>query len=204
MNPNDLRNLVATPGVISREDIQRLAVIYGKQNIVPIPLFDTQDVANGNALTTLQFFSNTRGAQGIAITNMEQPNQLISGKFFVVEELGLDVVPTGVFAAASMADAKILTHNKSTYTLKINQVEYAQGLVKDLIGGGLFGWGSTTADVNYFSPGYRKPAALYPAIVIPTQTQFSLQFDYAAAPNPAATVTLRPYLRGKLVRQTSA
>jgi hypothetical protein len=102
-----------------------------------------------------------------------------------------------------------MTHSTASFTLKINNVEYAQGLVKDLIGNGLFGFGTGLAaggtTIPYVTPrnGVRG-FALNPAIVIPTQTGFTLQFDYAAAQNPAASVIMRPKLLGTLIRLTSA
>jgi hypothetical protein len=193
-----------TISLLTREDLANLSVVYGKQNVLPWEIYDTVDVANAQTLTSIPFFSNTRGGQGIAITNLEQPNQLISQKAFVLEEILLDVsVPT--YVAGTLADFVTLTSQKSSFTLKINQAEYAQGLVKDLIGGGFFGFGTPATNVAYLAPrngvrGYK----LATPIVIPTQMQFSLQFDYAAAPSPAATVTLRPKLCGKLIRLTSA
>ncbi len=189
--------------ILNRGDLAKLSVIFGTQNILPWEWFDTQDVANGNALTALSFFSNTRGGQGIAVTNMEQPNQLISGKSFVLEEIALDV-SVGTFAAGTLADFVTMTSVKSSFTFKINQVEYAQGLVKDLIGGGFFGFGTPATNVAYMTPRNVCGYKLKSPIVIPTQTSFTLDFNYAAAPNPAATVTLRPKLLGQLVRQTSA
>jgi hypothetical protein len=196
--------------ILSRSDVQNLAVIYGKQNLVPIPLYDTVVVANGNANPVIQFFANTRGAQGIAVTNMEQPNQLISGKSFVCEEIALDVgTSTGAYVALTAADIMLLTHATASFTFKINNVEYAQGLVKDLIGNGLFGFGTGLAALGTTIP-YVTPRngvrgfKLNPALVIPTQTGFALEFDYQTAPNPAASVVLRPKLLGTMIRLTSA
>lgn len=197
--------------LLTREDVSRLAVIYGKQNLVPIPLYDTVTVANGNTAQTVQFFANTRGAQGLAITNMEQPNQLISGKSFVMTELKLDLwtgAAQGIAVALTAQDLIAMTHVAASFTFKINNVEYAQGLLKDLIGGGYFGFGTGLAaagtTVPYVSPRNVRGFRLDPAIVIPTQTSFTLEFNYAVAPNPAVGVILRPTLLGTLVRLTSA
>ncbi len=190
--------------VLDRSDLGKLSVIFGKQNSLYWEWYDTQDVANGNALTALNFFSNTRGGQGIAITNMEQPNQFISGKSFVLEEIALDINPNAGYVAGTLADFQTLTGQKSSFTFKINQVEYAQGLVKDLVGGGFFGFGTPATNVAYMAPRNVACYKLKTPVVIPTQTSFTLEFDYAAAPNPAATVTLRPRLIGTLVRLTSA
>lgn len=187
----------------SRADVARAAVIFGKQSVIDYKLYDTQDVANGNTATTLQFFSNTRGGQGIYVTNMESANQLISGKQFLLTGIELDVNVVSQ-VSGTLQDLITVTHPKAAYTLKINQVEYAQGLVKDLLGGGLFGFGTPATYNQYATP--RAPTRLMidPALLIPTQTNFTFQFDYSAAPNPAATVTLRPKLVGKLIRLTSA
>jgi hypothetical protein len=136
---------------------------------------------------------------------MEQPNQLISGKVFVLEAIELDINPAGAYAAGTLADLVAATHVAASFTLKINQVEYAQGPVKALIGNGLFGFG-TPATINQYATPNLPPRgyAVSPAIVIPTQTSFTLEFNYAAAPNPAATQLLRPSLIGQLIRLTSA
>jgi len=197
--------------LLTRQDVSNLAVIYGKQNMVPIPLYDTVTVANGNTAQTVQFFANTRGAVGLALTNMEQPNQLISGKSFVMTEIKLDVwtgAAAGIAVALTAQDLVALTHVSSSYTFKINNVEYAQGLIKDLIGGGFFGFGTGLAaagtTVPYVAPRNVRGAKLDPAIVIPTQTSFTLEFNYAVAPNPAVGVILRPMLIGTMIRLTSA
>lgn len=190
--------------LLTKADIANLSVVYGKENVLPWEWYDTVSVPNGNTNTAINFFSNTRGGQGIAVTNMEQPNQLISGKSFVIEELALDVSLSTPYVAGTLADFVAVTHPQASFTLKINQVEYAQGLVKDLIGGGFFGFGTPAANVAYLSPRNVSGYKLNPAIVIPTQTSFSLEFDYATAANPAVAVLLRPKLLGKLIRLTSA
>lgn len=189
--------------LLSRSDIQNLSVIYGKQNVLPWEWYDTVTVPNGNANTTVNFFANTRGGQGLPITNLEQPNQLISGKSFVMTELCLDVT-SDAQVAGTLADYITLTHTRASFTFKINQVEYAQGLVKDLIGGGFFGFGTFAATGGYSAPRNVRGYKLDPAVVIPTQTAFSLEFNYFSAPNPAVAVNLRPKLMGQLIRLTSA
>ena len=68
-----------------------------------------------------------------------------------------------------------------------------------------FGFGGPgSATVAYQAPRNVSGYKLNPAIVIPTQTSFSLEFDYAAAQNPAVAVILRPKLLGQLIRLTSA
>lgn len=190
--------------LLTKADVANLSVIYGKQNVLPWEWYDSVNVPNGNTATSISFFAHTRGGDGIATTNMEQPNQLISGKQFVLEEICLDVSTEGAFVAGTLADFIALTHPKSSFTLKINQVEYAQGLVKDLIGGGFFGFGTFAATGGYAAPRNVRGYKLNPAVVIPTQTSFSLEFNYAAAQNPAVQVTLRPKLMGQLIRLTSA
>lgn len=194
-----------TVRVMTKADIADLAVVIGKQNIIPWRWYDTVQVANGNSALSLSFFAQTRGAAGLPVTNMEQPNQLISGKVFVLEAIELDINPAGAYAAGSLADMVALTHVAASFTLKINQVEYAQGPVKALIGNGLAGFG-TPATINQYATANLPARGVgeNPGIVIPTQTQFSLEFNYSAAPNPAATQLLRPSLIGQLIRLTSA
>lgn len=194
--------------LLSKSDLSRLAVIFGGvQNYIDFELFDTVDAAAGVAAPqTIQFFSNTLGANGVAITNMEAANQLISGKQFLVERIELDAT-VAALTATTLADVLLMTHSKASYTFKINQVIYKQGLVKDLIGGGLFGFGkevTTAADISYVCPRVIPRMNLEPAILIPTQTNFTFQIDYAAAQTPTAAVTLRPKLVGKLTRLASA
>lgn len=194
--------------LISKADLSQLAVIFGgAENYIDFELYDSVDATGGVAqATTIQFFSNTLGAQGVAVTNMEAANQLISGKQFLLERIELDVTVAAV-SATTLADFLKMTHAKSSYTFKINQVIYKQGLLKDLIGGGLFGFVSestTAADISYVCPKSMPRMDLNPAVLIPTQTNFTFQIDYAAAQTPTATVTLRPKLVGKLTRLASA
>ncbi len=187
----------------TRADIAQAAVIYGKQNILAWKLYDTQDLANGNTATTVQFFTSTRGANGIGVSNMLAANRLDSGQMFLLMGIRLDAnVVTQ--AAGTLQDMITATHPKAAYTLKINNVEYAQGLVKDLVGGGFFGFGTPATYNNYQASRWVIQPKLDPALLIPTQTNFTFQFDYAAAPNPSATVSLRVIFDGYLIRQTSA
>lgn len=204
-------NMFAKAGPISRTQLRNLSVIQGVQSVVPIPLYDTLSVANGNAAVTFSFFQQTRGAVGINNTNMESAGQLISGKVQCVTEIRLDVTQVAP-AAAYLADLMLFTHGSGSFTFYINNVEYAQGLIKDLIGGGLFGFGTnpviSSANVPYACPragsgrGFELPVPL----VVPTQTQFSLVLNYPSttAPNPTATTLLRPELVGQQIRLMSA
>lgn len=210
MPPINLRSA----GPISRDQLKDLSVISGVQSVIPIPLYDTVEVPNANTATTIQFFSHTKGASGIAITNLEQPNILVSGKVQVVTEISLAVMtPTGVQLLGTQQDLLALTHAEGSFTFKINNVEYAQGNIVDLIGGKLYGFGGTTgtgpmvvgavpytAAWNQNGCGFR----LSPAVVVPTQVNFSLELNYKVAPNPAATVALVAQLRGQQLRLASA
>jgi hypothetical protein len=197
-------------GAIPRSELQNLSVIQGVQSVVPIPLYDTIAVANGNTAVSFTFFQNTQ--QGIfdPNTNIESKGQLISGKVEVVTEIVLDAT-VSVLSATTLADIVALTHAPATFTFTINGVAYAQGFIKDLIGGGLFatpaGTGSN-APYAYATPrsnagsGFR----LNPALVIPTQVGFGLTLNYpnGSAPNPTNTVYLRCTLRGQQVRLMSS
>lgn len=199
----------AQVSVINQADLAALAVTYGKQNVIPWTWYDDVALANGNTSPTIQFFSQTQGGAGIAKTNMEQANIFVSGKMFVLQEIQLDVTtPTGAFVAGTVPDMLLATHAEASFTFKINQVQYAQSFVKDLVGGGFFGFGSGLAaggtTIPYAAPRNVSGYKLNPWLLIPTQTQFNLQFDYNAAPNPAATLQFRPKLKGQLIRLTSA
>lgn len=210
MPPINLR----TAGPINRDQLKDLAVISGVQSVIPIPLFDTVEVPNGNAATTIQFFAHTKGASGIAVTNLEQANILVSGKVQVITEISLGIsTPTGVQILGTQQDFLALTHAEGSFTFKINNVEYAQGNIMDLVGGKLYGFGGTTgtgAEVvgslpyvaawNQSACGFR----LSPAVVLPTQVNFSLELNFKVAPNPAATVALVAQLRGQQLRLASA
>ena len=191
-------------GPVDREQLKGLAVISGVQSVIPIPLYDTVTLAAAVAAsTTQQFFAHTKGANGIAITNMEQPNQLISGKVQVITEIALNVsTPTGSQVAGSLDDFLKATHGDASYTFKINNVEYAQGPLKELIGGKFFGFGAGPyVAANIGGNGRYK---LSPAVLLPTQVGFSLEINYAAAFTPAAAVSLVMELRGQQLRLASA
>lgn len=200
-------------GAIPRSALQNLSVIQGVQSVVPIPLYDTVAVPNGNTAVEIPFFGNVRQTAGIWNTNMEAQNQLISGKVQVITEIVLDAT-VAVLTATSLADIMALTHGPGVFILTINGVEYAEGFIKDLIGGGLF---ATAAGAGGTQPNGSFPYAaprsnsgtgfrLNPALVIPTQVGFGLTLKYPsnAAPNPAATVYLRATLKGQQVRLMSA
>lgn len=190
-------------GAINRGQLRNLSVIQGVQSVVPIPLYDTLSVANGNTLTTLQFFANTRGGQGLYVTNMEASSQLISGKVQIVTEVQCDVGQAAANATA-LADAILGTCVNAAFVLYINNVEYAEGQVKQLIGLGLYA-PTVTANTYVASRcGAGQGFQLNPAIVIPTQTQFNVNFLYAAAFNPTATTILRVFLLGQQVRLMSS
>ncbi len=194
-------------GPVSREQLKTLSVISGVQSVIPIPLFDTIAVANGNAATTFQFFSHTKGASGIAVTNLEQPNILVSGKVEVVTGIRLKLsTPTGVQVAGTLSDMEAFAHAVGSFTFKINNVEYAQGNIADLVGGKLYGFGTPAANVSYSAAWNQAPDGfrMSPAVVIPTQVNFSLELDYNAAPNPAATLQLIAELQGQQLRLASA
>lgn len=194
-------------GPVSRDQLKDLSVISGVQSVIPIPLYDTVAVPNGNAATTIQFFSHTKGASGIAITNLEQPNILVSGKVQVVTEIAISLkTPTGVQVAGTLEDMAAFCHAQGSFTFKINNVEYAQGPIDQLFGGKLFGFG-TPATVNQYSAAWNHAPCgfrLSPAVVVPTQVNFSLQLDYNAAVNPAAAMSLVAELRGQQLRLASA
>lgn len=194
-------------GPVSREDLKTLSVISGVQSVIPIPLYDTIAVINGNVATTFQFFSHTKAASGIAVTNIEQPNILVSGKVEVVTGIRLMLqTPTGVQVAGSLADMEAFAHAVGSFTFKINNVEYAQGPISSLIGGKLFGFGTPAANVSYSAAWNQHPEGfrLSPAVVVPTQVNFSLELDYNAAPNPAAPMQLVAELQGQQLRLASS
>jgi hypothetical protein len=194
-------------GPVSREDLKNLSVISGVQSVIPIPLYDTIAVANGNTAVSFQFFSHTKGASGIAVTNLEQPNILVSGKVQVVTGIRLLLeTPTGVQVAGTLSDMTAFAHAVGSFTFKINNVEYAQGNISDLIGGKLYGFGTPAANVAYSAAWNQRPEGFFmsPAVVIPTQVNFSLQLDYNAAPNPAATMQIVAQLVGQQLRLASA
>lgn len=189
----------------SKADVARASVIFAQQNVVDWKYYDVVNLANGNTSTTLQFFSHTRGANGLDVTNMESANQLISGKLFLLTGIRLDANPnSSTLASGTLQDLCTATHTRAAYTLKINQVEYAQGPVKDLIGNGLFGFGAPATLLQYQTPRGNVSSAVDPALLIPTQTNFTFQFDYGTAPNPAVGVDLRVTFVGKLIRLASA
>lgn len=194
-------------GPVSREDLKTLSVISGVQSVIPIPLYDTISVANGNASTVFQFFSHTKGAAGIAVTNLEQPNILVSGKVEVVTGIRLLLqTPTGVQVAGTLSDMCAFAHAVGSFTFKINNVEYAQGPISSLFGGKLYGFG-TPATINQYSAAWNQNPQgfnMSPAVVIPTQVNFSLELDYNAAPNPAATMQIVAELQGQQLRLASA
>lgn len=194
-----------TPSILaySRKDVADAAVIFGKQNVIDYKLYDLQTVANGNTSQVIQFFTDTRGAQGLPVTNMESANQLISGKQFLLTGMRLDA-DVVTQAAGTLQDLITCTAGKSSYTLKINQVEYAQGYVKDLLGGSFWGFGTPATYNDYAAPRWIARTSLDPALLIPTQTNFTFQFDYTTAPNPAVAVLLKVTFEGKLIRLTSA
>lgn len=196
-----------TAGPVSRAELRDLSVISGVQSVIPIPLYDTVAVANAQTATTIQFFAHTKGASGIGVTNLEQANILVSGKVQVVTSIRLMLqTASGVQVAGTKADMEAIAHANGAFTFKINNVEYAQGPISDLIGGKLFGFGTPAANVSYTAAWNQEPDGyrLSPAIVIPTQVQFSLQLDYVTAPNPAATIQLVAELRGQQLRLASA
>lgn len=194
-------------GPVSRDQLKDLSVISGVQSVIPIPLYDTVNLANGNTATTIQFFSHTKGASGIAITNLEQPNILVSGKVQVVTEIALALqTASGVQVAGTLSDMTAVAHANASFTFKINNVEYAQGPVSDLIGGKLFGFG-TPATLNQYSASWTRNGhgfMMSPAVVVPTQVNFSLELNYVTAPNPAAALQLVAVLRGQQLRLASA
>jgi hypothetical protein len=194
-------------GPVNREDLKTLSVISGVQSVIPIPLYDTVAVANGNAATKIQFFSHTKGASGIAVTNLEQANILVSGKVEVVTTIRLLLqTPTGVQVAGTLADMEAFAHAVGAFTFKINNVEYAQGPISDLIGGKLYGFGTPAANVAYSASWNQHPEGfrMSPAVVIPTQVNFSMELEYAVAPNPAATLELVCELQGQQLRLASS
>ena len=187
----------------SRADVARAAVIFGDYNVIDWKWYDSVSIANGNTATTVQFFSNTQGGTNVATTNMESANTLVSGKSFLLT--GLEVIPSVITqAAGTLQDLITCTHGRASYTLKVNQVIYAQGLIQDLLGGGLFGFGTPATYNQYACP--RTPAKqnIDPAFLIPTQTNFTFQMDYNTAPNPAVAVIMQVKLVGKLLRLASA
>ncbi len=195
-----------TAGPVSREQLKNLSVISGVQSVIPIPLYDTVAVANGNTATTIQFFSHTKGASGIAITNMESANQLISGKVEVVTGIRVSLkTPTGVQVAGTYSDMTALAHAQGSFTFKINNVEYAQGPIDSLFGGKLYGFG-TPATINQYTAAWNQAPEgfrMSPAVVIPTQVNFTFELNYNAAPNPAATLELVCELQGQQLRLAS-
>lgn len=205
------QTLLGQAGPISRTQLRNLSVIQGVQSVVPIPLYDTLAAVNGNASVSFAFFQQTRGQVGINNSNMEAQGQLISGKVQVVTEIRLDVTQIAP-ASTYLADLMQFTHGSGAFTLYINNVEYAQGFIKDLIGGGLFGFGTNPviggANVPYATArcGSGKGYELTPPLVIPTQTQFALVFNYPAGapPNPTDTTLLRAMLLGQQIRLMSA
>jgi len=193
-------------GAVSRTQLRNLSVIQGVQSVVPIPLYDTLAVAAGNTSVTFAFFQQTRGQVGINNTNMESQGQLISGKVEIITEIRLDVTQIAP-SATYLADLMVFTHGSGSFVLYINNVEYAQGFIKDLIGGGLFGFGGNpTIPYATGRAGSGCGKLLSPALVIPTQTQFALVFNYPAGapPVPTNTTLLRPMLIGQQVRLMSA
>lgn len=198
-------------GPINKALLRNLSVIQGVQSVVPISLYDTLTVANGNSAVAFSFFQQTRGAVGLNNTNMESAGQLISGKVQVATELRLEV-SQGAPASTYLADCMDFISVSGSFTLYINNVEYAQGFIKDLVGGGFFGYGSnptiSSANVPYVTgrAGGGCGVVLTPPLVIPTQTQFALVLTYAngAAPNPTATTILKALIMGQQIRLMSA
>lgn len=192
-------------GPISRGLLRNLSVIQGVQSVVPIPLYDTLSAVNNNASVQFTFFAQTRSSVGIWNTNMEAQAQLISGKVEVATELRLDVTQAAP-AAAYLADLMAFTHGSGSFILYINNVEYSEGLIKDLIGGGLFGFGTQANAYAVARCGSGKGVVLTPPLVIPTQTQFALVLNYPAGspPNPTNTTLLRATILGEQVRLMSA
>ncbi len=195
-----------TAGPVTREDLKTLSVISGVQSVIPIPLYDTVAVANGNTLTTLQFFSHTKGASTISVTNLEQANILVSGKVEVVTGIRLSLkTPTGVQVAGTLSDMTAFAHAVGSFTFTINNVEYAQGPIDSLFGGKLYGFG-TPATINQYSAAWNQAPEgfrMSPAVVIPTQVNFGLALNFAAAPNPAATMEIVAELQGQQLRLAS-
>lgn len=193
-------------GGISRSQLKNLSVIYGSQALIPIDLYDTLLVPTANTGVYFSFFQQTRGQAGIWNTNMQNAGQLISKQIFVATEIRLDVTQLAP-AATYLADMMSLTHGPGSFTLFINQVEMAQGLIKDLIGGGLF---VATTTANFYAASRAGATGrgydLNPALVIPTEMQFSLVFNYpnGAPPVPTVATYMRAKLSGQLLRLASA
>lgn len=198
-------------GPINRALLRNLSVIQGVQSVVPIPLYDTLSVVNENSAVSFAFFQQSRGSAGVNNCNLDNAGQLISGKVEVAVELRADVTQIAP-ASTYLADLMQFTHGSGSFTLIINNVEYAQGFIKDLIGGGLFGFGSnptiSSANVPYACAraGSGRGVELMPPLVIPTQTQFSLIWTYpnGSAPNPTETTLIRSMIVGQQIRLMSA
>ena len=190
--------------VLTRKDMENLAVVLGTQNIIPWTWFDEVDLATSGNPVQLQFFSHTRGANQLYVTNMEASNQFISGKVFVVQEIALDLTQD-TLAATTVQDYVKAAQGSAAFDFQINGASYAQDTVQRLLGGGLAGFNGTTAAMfQYACSRAMRPYRLPAPIVIPTQTNFTLTFYYGSAPAPSNPVRLQAKLIGQLARLAAA
>lgn len=200
----------ATVRLLTKADLAQLSVIAGKQNIIGWRLYDTLTYPAAGGVVAQNFFADTKGAQGLVVTNLDQPNQLISGQSMVVEKIKMNLIAAAGEAnlVTSFQDKVKIAEMAGAFTLYINNVQYAQGPLQALLGGGLIGFGDggggAAALPPYATPRVVDCVEIYPYLVIPPTTSFQLVLSSEASPALTQAVRAEVSLIGQLVRLQSA
>lgn len=82
----------------------------GKLNYNQNPLYDTVTLKGGAPTSTaIQFFSaHRRGADGVEVTNMDQPGVLQAGERFIVMGLSIEIIPSDPTDLTAITDVQEL------------------------------------------------------------------------------------------------
>ena len=201
--------------ILSRAQLAALSTqLVGSRNIIDWKYYDTLSIANGNTQLNFNFFQQAPGGVvGLETCNMDIPGQLPKYYEFVVEQIGIRVLPSAAVTLTDFVNDQIICLHKGI--LQFFPVGGSQGrpfYQDELIavaGGGLAGFAAaegTTgkASLFYAQSRYYETGKLEYMPRIDSNTAFSVKVSYETAPNPSASVKMRVKLIGKLIRPNSA
>lgn len=187
--------------IMTRSDLQKMAVVGSQIEIIDWWLYDTLTFASGD--TSKKFLQQAGGAAGITRegTNMDIPSQLPSGHKFVAQKIVLSLFPVGApTAAATLTDLRNIV-NAGLATFQIGSRNYMEVPINNLIGGSLYGFGSDGAAVLQYAQGKSVVnGQLEYSPVIPQNYNFAVSLDWDTGPATTADVVLKMQIAGKLLR----
>jgi hypothetical protein len=173
-------------------------VVPNMRNALQTPLYDTKSVAASASTTTkIQFFANTRAANGLDVTNLKRANQLEQGEKFTCYGISFEIV---------QPDLASLYKNFALQFILSGKVRW-EGPVSMLpAGGGIHAAVTTTATTTTIveatnglpSVGAVEMFAPDLAIIIEGGQHFSAELVATTAFTATAAMFMRVYLRGVL------